>query len=150
MRLLGFLGASWGPPGRLGRLLGAPEAENRAKTAYLHVFYRVSGGPRNRSVRLQGGNRGAFWAWGEPSRRGVSMPQGINVSRYQGHLETVGYESTIFNVSTTAPFAAWWHPCKGVPADFNGKSLILFNGNHRSFLMGDVISSLRAFRRARF
>ena len=35
----------------------APEAENSAKTAYLYVFYVVSGEPINRSPRLLDGNR---------------------------------------------------------------------------------------------
>ena len=44
------LGASWARPGLpwglLGRLQGAPEAENTVKTTYFHVFCRVSGGAR--------------------------------------------------------------------------------------------------------
>ena len=39
-------GASLGPPGGLGELQGAPEAENTVKTTYFHVFCRVSGGAR--------------------------------------------------------------------------------------------------------
>ena len=68
--IMKLLEASWEPPGRQGRLLGATEAENSAKTAYLHVFYEVSGGPRNRSAGLRGANRNAFLAWGEPSGGG--------------------------------------------------------------------------------
>ena len=35
----------------------APEAENSAKTTYLHVFCVVSGEPRNPKARLLDGNR---------------------------------------------------------------------------------------------
>ena len=48
----------------------APEAENSAKTTYLHVFYEVSGRPRIcRAGRFEG-NRAGFWAWGESSGGG--------------------------------------------------------------------------------
>ena len=50
----------------------APEAENSAKTTYLHVFCVVSGEPQNLSARLRGGNRGGFWAWGGGYRGGES------------------------------------------------------------------------------